>query len=302
MKFNIVFENSGDTIPFKVVYNQQLFEFFVCKTKENFANSFFNNHQLSRIVDQRLRDLHWAISKTNEVLHSLTNSSLAEHTDLIQYLDQDFLNQTHESWVFSQNNLIDVQALKLSSNASRSQLGYRLHDNLSDDNLHINLAHAMQILGHIHPYEEVNMGVHRLETAFTKNNLEFSAKSKWDVFENPFVDTMVSNNDIVNFSFGYTYVGRQYYNKFEYFDSDLKYKDHYNYETLEYSFHLNLNQPQTIPFRKELLEWSNIHGIRPMAVQLPIANCVDLDKNLFEYRKILYKNSKLNNAASIILH
>jgi hypothetical protein len=113
---------------------------------------------------------------------------------------------------------------------------------------------------------------------------------------------MISNNDVVNFSFGYTYVGRQYYNKFEYFDLDLEFNDHYNYETLEYSFQLNMSKPQTIPYSKDFLEWANVRGVRPITTQIPIANCVDIDKNLFEYRKILYRNSRDNNRARIVLN
>jgi hypothetical protein len=82
----------------------------------------------------------------------------------------------------------------------------------------------LEKLGYIYPYEEVNIGVHRLETAFHKQNLEFSADKKWKFFQIPCMDTMISNNDVVNFRFGYTYVGRQYYNKFECFDSDLRIK------------------------------------------------------------------------------
>ena len=188
--------------------------------------------------------------------------------------------------MFSQKKSVDIDQLRFSNISDLARIGNQLHELYPDHIRTIPIAPILEKLGYIYPYEEVNMGVHRLESSFNKQNLEFSADNKWEVFSNPCMDTMVSNNDVVNFSFGYTYVGRQYYNKFEYFDSDLLHKDHYNYETLEYSFQLNLNQPQTIPFSKEFLDWSNRHGIRPMAVQLPIANCVDLDKNLFEYRKI----------------
>ena len=302
MKFDLVFENSGDSIPFNVVANQDLFAYFVEKCQQDSTNEFSNQGKLGSIVDRRLRDLHWALSKTNEVLYDLTGKNFVEQTDLIQYLNQTFLNQTHCDWVFSQDIVVDVEQLKISNVAKQSQLGYQLHETLPDDQLQIRLAEAMTILGYIYPYEEVNMGVHRLEESFTKTNLEFSAKNKWSVFENPFVDSMISNNDIVNFSFGYTYVGRQYYDKFEYFDNDLQFNDHYNYETLEYSFHVNLSKPQTIPYSKEFLAWVDQHNIRPVATQIPIANCVDIEKNLFEYRKILYKNSKLNNQATINLN
>jgi hypothetical protein len=162
MKFNLVFENSEDVIPFEVIMNHELFEYFVQMSQQHASNKFSNNKQLSNVVDQRLRDIHWAISKTNEVLHTLSNKNFVEHTDLLQYLNQTFLNQTHADWVFSQNTIVDVNELKISLDSKKSQLGYALHEKLPDDQLKIKLAHAMAILGYIYPYEEVNMGVHRL--------------------------------------------------------------------------------------------------------------------------------------------
>jgi hypothetical protein len=156
-------------------------------------------------------------------------------------------------------------------------------------------------LGLIFPYEEVNTTVHRLESFFIKP-LEFKADTKWQVFDNPFLDSMISNNDIVNFGFGYTYVGRQYYDKWQYFDTNLDCIDHYNYETLEYAFQINLDQPQTIPYSKEFLKWCQDKKVPAIARQIPIANAVDLEKNLKYYRTILYKNSQAGNCATLSIH
>ena len=158
----------------------------------------------------------------------------------------------------------------------------------------------MEKLGYIYPYREVNLGVHNLERGFTQ--LEFKADSKWQVFNNPFLNTMITNNDKVNFSFGYTYVGRQYYNKFRFFDTKLECPDHFNYENLEFAFQLGLDMPETIPFSKEAQAWASEHGSKLIAEQIPIANIVDLENKLFEYRKMLYRNSRDNNRAQIILH
>ena len=46
-------------------------------------------------------------------------------------------------------------------------------------------------------------------------------------------------------------------------------------------------------YSKEALTWAAQKRIQLVAEQLPIANLIGLDKNLFEYRKILYKNSKV---------
>jgi hypothetical protein len=301
MQFSLVFENSGDSIPFKVVENLDLFEFFVNKLKSESKNAF-SNSKLSKEIDKKLNDINWSLSKTNEVLYLLIGQSFEQKNKLTDYLDQDFLNKTHADWVFSQQKLVDIDAMRFSSRNDVAALGNKLHDMHSDDVRILSIANAMTALGYIYPYEEINLSVHRLEHCFNKTNLEFSGDSKWNVFDNPFKESIVSNNNVVNFSFGYTYVGRQLYNKYEFFDTDLKYKDHYNYETLEYSFQLNLNKPQTILFSKEFLAWCQSHNIKPVTTQIPLANMIDLEKNLFDYRKILYQNSKHNNQASIITH
>lgn len=302
MKFSLVFDNTGDSIPFEVIANGELFEFFVNKINAESRNSFSNKRVLADKLNTSVTNLHWAISKTNEVLYSLTGKSFDQHTDLSQYLDQLFLNKTHADWVFSQNNIIDIDLLRHSSNHAVSLLGNQLHNLYPDEIRKVKLAPALEKLGYIFPYERVNMSVHELESSFTEQNLEFSADTKWEVFDNPYYDTMISNNDIVNFSFAYTYVGRQYYNKFEHFDNDLLCKDHYNYETLECSFHMSLRKTQTIPYSKEFLEWAEKTGVRPITTQLPIGNILDLSENLFKYRKVLYRNSLADNRASIIIH
>jgi hypothetical protein len=196
---------------------------------------------------------------------------------------------------------VQVHDLRFSDRKVASELGKKLHDLYPDEITAVRLAPAMQKLGYIVPYEAVNTDVHYLESCFHERNLEFNAEAKWETFDNPFDQSLVFNQDVVNFSFHYTYVGRQYYNKFEYFDLDLDCKDHYNYETLEYSFNLNLKNPETKPFSTEFLHWCKRHNIRPIGTQIPIANAVDIDKNLFEYRKILYRNSKADNRAKILI-
>lgn len=299
MKFFLVFDNSGDCLPFDIVSNHELFEFFVEQANNKKQNSFSNNQMLFSELDKKITHLHWAISKTNEVLYNLIGQSFDQHTDLEQYLDQNFLNKTHADWVASQHHGIDIDQLRYSDNSNVAQLGNSLHESYPDTIRQVKTAQAMAKLGYIYPYEQVNMAVHDLENTFNKQHLEFSAPDKWEVFDNPFVDSIISNNNVTNFSFGYTYVGRQYYNKFEFFDDHLTYQDHYNFEKLEFSFQLTLQKPQTIAYSPEALAWANQHGIRLITDQLPIANIEDISKNLFEYRKILFRNSRDNNRASI---
>jgi len=302
MKFSLVFDNSGDIIPFEVLYNHELFEFFVDKSNKEGQNSFSNRQVLFRELDKKITHLHWAISKTNEVLYFLTGKSFDQHNNLENYLEQDFLNKTHCDWVFSQARTVDIDRLRFSNDSNLAKIGNQLHDMYPDHIRTVKVAAILEKLGYIYPYEEVNMGVHRLENSFIKTNLEFSADNKWEVFSNPFCNSLISNNNVVNFSFGYTYVGRQYYNKFQHFDNDLKYLDHYNYETLEFSFQINLQQPQTIAHSPEAIAWAEKNNIPLITEQLPIANISNLTENLFEYRKLLYRNSRDNNRATIVLN
>ena len=302
MKFSLVFDNSGDALPFEVVYNHKLFEFFVEQANKKSQNSFSNQQMLSRELDKKITQLHWALSKTNEVLYFLIGKSFKQETDLENYLNQDFLNKTHCDWVFSQLEDVEIDKLRFNSNCDIARIGNQLHDLYPDEIRIVKVGAILKQLGYIFPYEEVNQSVHGLESAFSKSNLEFSADDKWEVFSNPFIDTMITNNSSVNFSFGYTYVGRQYYNKFEYFDDNLDYNDHYNYETLEFSFQLSLQKAQTIEFSPEAIAWARRHNIPLVANQVPIANIPNLTENLFEYRKILYRNSRHNNRARIVLN
>lgn len=302
MKFQLLFDNSGDSIPFDVVYNEKLFQFFVEKANTDGQNSFSNNGKIGSNVDTGLLDLHWSITKSNEVLGALIDQLFIQKNNLEDYLDQSLLNKLHRDWVFSQQNLIDIDVLRFSTDSNKAKVGRILHECYPDEIRKEKLAPILAKLGYIYPFEEVNESVHRLENMFVTSNLEFSADKKWEVFPNPYVDDFVSNNDVVNFSFSYTYVGRQYYDKFANFDDDLVCDDHYNYENLEFSFNLNLSKAQTIPYSKEFIDWANNHSVKLITNQIPIGNIPDLSKNLFDYRRVLYKNSRDGNRATIILN
>ena len=302
MKFHLEFENTKDVISFDVVYNPDLIKWFIIQAEEQGSNRFFNNDDLSKNIDSKLNDINWALSKTNEIYWLLSNESFPQNDNLIDYLDQRFLNRQHAVWVDSQYKIVNIDQLRFSSDSRKAELGRRLHDLYPDEIRDIKMAEAMDKLGYIYPYEQVNKSVHNLESIFSTDR-EYSSPNKWAElgFENPFIDTIVSNMDRVNLSFGYTYVGRQYYNKWQYWDTDLEFQDHYNYERLEWSFQLNLDRPQTRSWSPEFLQWANEKGVRPISTQLPIANIIDLEKNLTYYRKMLYSNGRQNNAARLIL-
>lgn len=301
MRFSIVFDHTGDHIEFDVVYNSDLLIHFVDRCNLTNSNEFCDGGDVARQVSQLLQQIHSAVTMTNPVMSDLVGFSFDEHTDLLRYLDQAVLNRQHAQWVESQRHTVDIDHLRSSDSTHSSRLGWQLHEQYPDCIRHINLAEAMAKLGFALPYDEVNLAVHRLEGYWT-HNIEYKNHNKWQVFDNPCYDSMISNNDVVNFGFGYTYLGRQYYDKWQFYDSDLEHQDNYNYETLEYTFQINLDRPQTIPFSAEFMAWCDAHGVPPVARQIPIANAVDIEKNLRHYRHILYTNSLAQNPARLHIH
>ena len=276
---------------------------FVSKADEEDCNQFFNRDDLDREIDQKINAINHAVSKTNEIYWLLADANFPHSNNLLDYLDQKFLNRQHDLWVKSQYRLVDIDQLRFDADPRKAEIGCRLHDCYPDHMRQIHMAPIMEKLGYLYHYEEINTAVHRLEHIFARDS-EWSAHNKWSDlgFDNPFVDTMISNLDRVNFSFGYTYVGRQNYNKWQYWDSDLEFTDHYNYEKLEWSFQLNLDRPETRAWSPEFLAWTHRMKVKPVAPQLPIANVIALEKNLAHYRNILYTNTKQKNAARLIIN
>lgn len=299
MRFDLVFENSGDYIGFEAVANHELIGYFIERAQTQ-DHHFSDDLVVHKAVNKCLQDINWSLCKTNEVLYTLIDENFPQSDNLVDYLDQRVLNRQHCLWVNSQKSIIDIDMLRSSEQARKSQLGYILHDLYPDDIRRITLAEAMTKLGYIFAYEEVNMTVHRLEMFFNRP-IEYKSSGKWQVFDNPFIDSCHSTNDYVNFSFGYTYVGRQYFNKWQFFDTDLEFDDHYNYEQLEWAFQINLGRPQTIAFSPEFLQWCRSRNVKPVTTQLPIANAKDLETNLTHYRQVLYRNSRDGNKAKLFL-
>lgn len=301
MFFKLVFENSGDFIPVKVVNNHNFFKFYVdtvLKNSDNlFENCDFNTSKLDNEVDQLLL----RINKINNILASLPKAVLLESPNSFeQAIDQDFLNKNHALWVKNEFITYNIDELRSSTDKETKNIGEFLHSCYPDD---IRLITTSEIFGKFelfHDFQEINMGVHRTEGFFFKN-YEFSSDHKWNVFENKLVDEIETNNGITNFNIGHTYVGRQNYDKFMHFDTDLKYTDFYNFEKIEYSFNFNLCKPETIPFSKEFVDWSKQHNQKPKGLQIPIGNVIDLESNLTKYRTVLYNNTKSNNKVSIVI-
>ncbi len=301
MNFSLEFQKTGDTLLFEVVCNQDLFRYFVDTTNSKGENLFHFDQTDASKVERLVSELHTLIQKINPITSKLIGKSFDLYTDRENCLDQAYLNRIHAEWVDSQHQILNIDSIRFSRDRKAAVLGEDLHKQYPDEIRNICIAEALDKLGYLIDYEAINLTIHDLENLFDDQYLAFNAKGKWDIFDNPYKDLMTTNNDVTNFNFGYTYLGRQYYDKWLNFDTNLDYNDHYNYQTLEFSFNLNLKRPQTIPFSNEFLAWCTTHNIQPVGKQIPIANLVDIESNLFEYRKIIYRNLRDNNSAKIII-
>lgn len=294
MDFKLVFENTGDEIPFTVIENQQLFEYFVDHVNTKRFGDLCNSSSITKTIKLLIN----AIDQVNNTVKILSGINFKKFDNDIGYLDQNFLNSTHCDWVHSQDCVVNIDVLRTSDNLQLAEIGSKLHDCYPDDIRNIRLAEVLSKLGLFNHYTDINdKGIHTIEESF--DNIFYCTDNRYDMFENLFFDETVTSNSYTNFSFSYIYLGRKYYDKFANLDEELQYDDHYNFEKLEETFSLSLKRPETIPFSKEFLDWANKHGVKPMGMRVPIANIPDYIENLTKYRTIVYNNSIHKNKCKI---
>ena len=294
MKFNLVFENSGDTIPFEVYANHDLFEHFVDQLENTDRNWFSNHLNFSKQVDSKTQVLRRSVAQVNDVLNTLINTQFQLDNDVC--ISQNNLNQLHCAWAKSQENEIDIDALRFSEHTDKNQLGKQLHELYPDNIRTVYLGEVLSKLNLSQAYHLVNIGVHQLESTWQDTDiLTFTSGNRYDKIHHQF-ENLYANNDSCHFSFAYTFVGRQYYDKFLNYDTELQFDDHYNYQYLEHTFNLSLRQKETRPFGNEFLNWCNTNNVPPIGNKLPIANITNLNRlTIHDYVKLLYRNIANDN-------
>jgi hypothetical protein len=149
MKINLVYKNSGDTLPVDVKYNHSLIEWYIHHANATQNNYFSDFNAVANKINPLLTSIHWSVCKTNEVLYKLARLTFDTNVDLNDYLDQNFLNKQHSDWVQSQKVIVDIDALKASPDVSISETGWKLHDMFDDSVREIPLAVALTKIGYI---------------------------------------------------------------------------------------------------------------------------------------------------------
>ena len=296
MKFEIVFEQTGDTIPF-VSLNDQILEFYVNYLTVQNLNSFeLLSPHTALSMSEKICALDNSIKQNNTWMEILLDRTVKPMQDL-EYLNQDLLNQYHADWVTSQGIVYDIDAKR--KQHRYTGLTEQIHDLFPDNIRYPEIATVLKNLGYSDAYDKINLGIHSIEMMF--DMLKYRVKNQnWVSVKNPFLHQGLSHNTS-NLKLAFNHLGRTLYNKFLCQDNTLACEDENNYHELLGFVELSLCRPESIDMSAEYIEWCKSHQRVPLGVNLNFGNIPNLDKHLADYRIVIYRNSLKNNSFSIHL-
>jgi hypothetical protein len=295
MRFSLIFENSGDTIPVDSI-NQELLEYYVDQMDRLGLNKFLADPSTGKRILENLNSLDQDIVAINNIpIREVIGYDIPTYR-IEDYLDQALLNQLHANWVNSLGKNFNIpENLRLYN----STLTNQVHDMYPDDIPNPVIGDVLQKLQVDRIYSKINVGVHTIEEQF--DNMEFYCQGYKSLFiDNPFSKKHV-NNDICNFRLGEWILGRNFRNKYRNFDMGLVANDENTFNHFYGIVEINLRPPETIPYSKEYTQWCRSHNREPTGDYLNFGNIVDLIDKLTMYRQIIFRNLLNKNSFSIHL-
>ena len=296
MRFLLVFENSGDVMPFTSI-NTEVLTYYVDSMNHLGINKFLISTPVSQQVDQTIESLNSVIQKFNDlpITHILDTKIEQQHG--LGYLNQQYLNRLHAEWVGYQKNSYCIQEQRKKYNFS--SITEQIHDCYPDEMPVVRVGDVLQKLKLKEDFDSINFYIHCLESCF--NYVEAAADTpEWIEIHNPFDKSLLSN-DIANLSIDFNHLGRTLYNKFQTFDHKFEYDDENSYNELLKNIAIKIKPPETIPLSSEYIEACRNAGRTPRGNFLNIGNLIDLNERLTEYRQIVYNNTQAKNKFSFEL-
>jgi len=294
MNFSVVFQNSGDSIPFQTVSTTtaDVLVYYVENLNNRNLNQFSSG--VGDGVKSTVDKLHSTIVKCNDFVYELLDQYIDTYSEE-EYLEQTNLNKLHADWVKFQK--VSYNILKKKSQYGSDQAEH-IHTMFPDSIPEPPVGTIIDKLGMSVLFADINQSIHQVEAFF--RNVKFST-AEWVELPNMF-DKSILSNSICNFSLPFNHLGRSLYDKFLDFDHDLEFDDENSFNELLGIVSIKLIPPQTILLSSEYVEWCKEHNRVPCGNSLNIGNILDLDKRLTDYRKIIFRNTLQNNNFSIQLN
>jgi len=292
MKFSLVFDNSGDNIPFDAI-NPDILEYYVDNLNQCNLNSFrVTDCDYATNLNTKIDNFHADLLANNKWLVELFDRSIPTF-NREEYLNQHNLNYLHALWVNLQSNVCNIDS-------KRKQMRFlglaeQLHDVYPDDNRFPVLGDVAEKLGLRTKFDNLNRSIHGIESSFSK--IQFNC-IKWIEIKNIFSKTRI-NFDVCNFYLPFSHLGRSQYNKFLYFDRSLEHNDENTFDQFLGTVAVSLTTPQTYYYSKEYVEWCKENNRQLSGKSIPLGNISDLITNLTQYRILILRNTSAGNNFSI---
>lgn len=292
MNFNIVFKDSGDTIPVEAT-NSDFTQWFIETNKANQANELFGQgfEQHEKRHSKFVKDMETL--QSNAIVKTFCGFSL-DTKELVEYFDQKYSAKLHADWVNSlQNNIIDLDSLR--NTISKANL--MLLDLYDDDTKTVGFDEVIDRIGLRTEYMDINHYVHGVEQAFNQYELK-SRQTTW--FDNPFATSIVDFSR-PNVGLKPGVLGRTAYDKFRNLDMELEADDLSLIEHIPNIVYISFkshcfNQPAP-----EYLDFCKKHNLHPVGDSISLGSIPNLFENVEKYRTILYRNWQAGNPASLEL-
>jgi hypothetical protein len=296
MNFSVVFDSTGDSIPFKTINAQtaDVLDYYVDYLNSKNLNKFSCNKGIK--IKESIQKLHSTITECNGFIYELLDSYIDTY-DMEGYIDQKVLNKLHADWVKSQSIEYNILEKRKKYNSVQAEL---IHSMFPDDIPVPLVGVIISMMGVKDLYNQINLSVHEIESSFHKFNFHV-ANCSWVEFINPFSKALLTN-DVSNFSLPFNHLGRTLYSKFINHDHTLEFDDENTFNELLGYVDINLLSPQTIPLSKEYITWCKVNNQVPSGNTLNIGNVLNLEENLTKYRTIMFRNTLQSNSFSIQLN
>jgi hypothetical protein len=293
MNFCIVFENSGDSIPFTPI-NLDTLEYFLDNINRQNINSFSLPNKIANIKATADK-LHSTLLHTNEWIIELIDTKFTTYNSE-EYFDPNVLNKIHVDWAKWQQLDCDLKEKRKLKTTSR--LIESVHSFFPDSTTLVEVSTIAKHLNLLDQYRSINTLIHQIEFNFLQEIQCGLASGEWICFDNPYPKYQLTNN-IANVKLAFNHLGRLLTDKYMNFDMDLEFDDENSFDELVATVSIHLIHPETIPFSKEYTEWCQRHNRTPIGKYLNIGNITDLVTKIKDYRLIIFRNSLKNNNFSI---